>query len=41
MHKNYKTFRALKEQSGFGWDEVEKLPTARDNVWDAYIEATS
>ena len=25
------------DQSGFGWDDVEKLPTAPDYVWTAYI----
>ena len=25
------------EQSGFGWDDMEKLPTAPDDIWAAYI----
>jgi len=38
LNKNYKIFQTLREQSGFGWDSEEQLPTAPDDVWDAYIE---
>lgn len=31
-------FKAVKENSGFGWDDVQKIPTAPDEVWDEYIE---
>jgi hypothetical protein len=33
------SFISLKEQSGFGWDEVLKMPTAPDEVWKLYLEA--
>jgi hypothetical protein len=28
----------VKDQSGFGWDDVEKIPTAPNDVWDRYLE---
>ena len=28
------------ENSGFGWDEENKLNTAPDNVWEDYIEVS-
>ena len=33
-------FQAIVDQSGFGWDDVEKIPTAPDEVWEAYIEVS-
>ena len=38
MTKDFKTFRDLKAQSGFGWDEQKQLVTADSDVWDAYIK---
>ena len=32
------TFQKLKNNSGFGWDDVNKYPTAPDSVWDDYLE---
>jgi hypothetical protein len=40
LHKNYKVFQAIIDQSGFGWDDVEKIPIAPDEVWAAYIEVS-
>jgi len=40
LHKNYKVFQAIVDQSGFGWDDVEKIPTGPDEVWEAYIEVS-
>jgi len=40
LHKNYKVFHILKDQSGFGWDDVEKIPMAPDDVWNKYLEVT-
>lgn len=37
MTKDFKTFRDLKAQSGFGWDEQNQLVIADPDVWDAYI----
>jgi hypothetical protein len=37
LKKDYQTFKALKECSGFGWDEVAKLPTAPPATWTAYL----
>mmetsp|Transcript_13574 Transcript_13574/g.12296 ORF Transcript_13574/g.12296 Transcript_13574/m.12296 type:complete len:339 (-) Transcript_13574:147-1163(-) len=39
LKKKYQTFKALKENSGFGWDDNRKVPTAPDNVWNSYIES--
>jgi hypothetical protein len=38
---NYKIFQALVNNSGFGWDDENKLNTAPESVWDDYIEASS
>ena len=37
MKGDYKIVKALRELSGFGWDEVKKLVTASDSVWDDYL----
>jgi len=36
---SYKIFQALVDNSGFGWDDENKLNTAPDSVWADYIEA--
>jgi Myb/SANT-like DNA-binding domain len=33
----YTCFIEVKNQSGFGWDQEQQVPTAPDAVWDAYI----
>jgi len=38
LNKNYKIFHTLNNQSGFGWDDIEKLPTTPEDVWKAYLE---
>ncbi len=38
MTKDFKTFRDLKAQSGFGWDEQKQVITVEPDVWDAYIK---
>ena len=38
MTKDFKTFRDLKAQSGFGWDEQKQVIIAEPDVWDAYIK---
>ena len=35
----YNLFKALKDCSGFGWDDQKKIPAAPDEVWDKYLEA--
>lgn len=37
LKKKYQTFMALKENSGFGWDEALQLPIASDRVWSEYL----
>ena len=37
IKKKYVIFSALKQNSGFGWNDALKMPTAPDSVWDAYI----
>ena len=37
LKSQFNIFHALKSNSGFGWDETTKLPTAPDNVWNHYI----
>jgi hypothetical protein len=33
LKKDYKQVKFLREASGFGWDEVNHLPTAEPEVW--------
>ena len=35
----YQIFKAMKKNSGFGWDLDTKLPTALDEVWHQYFTA--
>ena len=30
---------AIKCNSGFGWDEVNRVPTAPESVWETYMKA--
>jgi hypothetical protein len=34
LNKIYKIFHKICSQSGVSWDEIEKLPTAPNNIWD-------
>jgi hypothetical protein len=38
LKKKYSAFQKLVENSGFGWDEENQLPTADPSVWDKYLE---
>ena len=37
--RNYGVYSALKENSGLGWNDELKIPTAPSSVWDDYIAA--
>jgi predicted nucleic acid-binding protein len=37
LKKQYKTMKKLREQSGFGWDDLLHVVTADDDVWDQYL----
>ncbi|RPB04296.1 hypothetical protein L873DRAFT_1667700 [Choiromyces venosus 120613-1] len=39
LKKDYDTYTAIKNNSGFGWDNIQGVPTAPDSVWDAYLKA--
>ena len=39
LKEKYKIFAALRDNSGFSWDDTLKMPTAPADVWKAYIEA--
>ncbi len=34
----FKVVSTLQGLSGFGWDDVRKMVTAMDQVWDAYLK---
>ncbi|KAF8580859.1 hypothetical protein K439DRAFT_1619440 [Ramaria rubella] len=34
----YRLVKALREQSGFGWDDMKQMVTAPPDVWDKYLE---
>jgi len=36
--KDYDVFIALKNQSGFGWNEELQVPECRHNTWIRYVE---
>jgi len=38
--KKWRTWKALMDNSGFGFDEETQLITAPDDVWDRYIEVS-
>lgn len=38
LKTKFMIMKKLKDNSGFGWDEDLKVPTAPAEVWDAYIE---
>ena len=40
MKKEYDVFTALINNSGLGWNDDAKLPTAPDHVWDTYCAHT-
>jgi len=37
LKSEYRLVRELREQSGFGWDEVKHLATAPHDVWERYL----
>jgi hypothetical protein len=39
LKKKYVIFKHLKENSGFGWDDVRRIPTAPPDVWERYLAA--
>lgn len=39
MKKDYEIYLAIKNNSGFGWDDLQSMPTAPDSVWAAYVQA--
>ena len=39
VKKLFTIFQQLTDNSGFGWDEEKRLPTAPDEVWDEYLTA--
>ena len=41
MKKDFKDFKFLKENSGFGWDDEKKIPTGPDEVWDDMIAVST
>ncbi|RPA93801.1 hypothetical protein L873DRAFT_1613461, partial [Choiromyces venosus 120613-1] len=39
IKKDYEIYTALKNNSGFGWDDYRAIPTAPNSIWDAYLKA--
>jgi hypothetical protein len=37
MKKKFVIFKALKSNSGFGWDDALQIPTAPESVWNSYL----
>ena len=37
LKKKYSIFIKVKNNSGFGWDDLRKMVIAPDLVWDAYL----
>jgi hypothetical protein len=38
IRKDYCVFMQMKNDSRFGWDEENQLPTAGDDVWKHYLK---
>jgi hypothetical protein len=38
MKKDYDTFIALKDQSGFGWNEELQVPECNNDTWNRYVK---
>lgn len=38
LQKRYRIVKAIREQSGFGWDDLLHMCTADDEVWNHYIK---
>ncbi|CAN6460551.1 unnamed protein product [Victoria cruziana] len=41
LRKQYELVKLLRSQSGFGWDDVYKVVTADEDVWEQYIAVNS
>ncbi|CAN6485891.1 unnamed protein product [Victoria cruziana] len=41
LRKQYELVKLLRSQSEFGWDDVYKVVTAEEDVWDRYIAINS
>jgi hypothetical protein len=39
LGKKYRVFKALKDNSGFGWDSEKQIPTAPEQVWADYLSS--
>ncbi|RWR73158.1 L10-interacting MYB domain-containing protein [Cinnamomum micranthum f. kanehirae] len=39
LQKRYRIVKSIREQSGFGWDDLLHMCTADDDVWNRYIKA--
>ncbi|KAF7149495.1 hypothetical protein RHSIM_Rhsim02G0174000 [Rhododendron simsii] len=37
--KEYKIFKHVKDQTGFGWDDASQNVTATDDMWQTYLQA--
>ena len=38
LWKYYSDIMNLLQQNGFGWDEVQQMVVAADDIWDAYVK---
>lgn len=38
IKKEYKAFKHILDQTGFGWDEASQTVTAPDDVWQTYLQ---
>ncbi|RPA97993.1 hypothetical protein L873DRAFT_1790532 [Choiromyces venosus 120613-1] len=39
LKKDYDSYTAIKNNSGFGWDDIQGVLTAPDSIWNAYLKA--
>ncbi|KAF7965578.1 hypothetical protein HWV62_42846 [Athelia sp. TMB] len=39
LKKDFGIVKAIREQSGFGWDDGLKITTATEDVWETYLKA--
>jgi hypothetical protein len=41
LKKDFRTVKAIRESSGFGWDDTQKICTAPNDVWGKYIQVST
>ena len=41
LKQEFEIVKELRGLSGFGWDDIKKIVTATDEVWEAYLAVSN